>query len=59
MVSFIATEKPFEVRDKNESLDTISKLHILRLIIVKNLRVNKIDYFFTRDLFSLKSLLAL
>ena len=59
MVSIIATGKSFEVKEKNESLDAIFKGHILRLKIVKNLRVQKIDYFSTRDLFSLKSLLAL
>ena len=59
MVSIIAIGKSFEVKEKNESLDAIFKGHILRLKIVKNLRVQKIDYFSTRDLFSLKSLLAL
>ena len=38
MVPFIVTGKSFEVRGNNESLDTIFKGHILRLIIVKNLR---------------------
>ena len=47
------------MRGNNESLDAIFKGHILRLLIVKDFRVNKIDYFFTRDLFSLKSLFAL
>ena len=39
MVSFIVIRKSFEVREKNESLDTNFKGHILRLKIVKNLRV--------------------
>ena len=59
MVSFIAIGKSFEIRGNNESLDTIFKGHILELFIMKDFRVKKIDYFFTRDLFSLKSLLAL
>ena len=52
MVSFIVIGKSFEVRENNESLDTIFKDHILRLIIMKNFGVTKIVYFFTRDLFS-------
>ena len=44
MVSFIVIEKSFEVRGNNESLDTIFKGHIIRLLIVKNFRVKKIDY---------------
>ena len=62
MVLFIVTvvtEKFFEVRRNNESLDTFFRGHILRLIILKNFRVKEINYFFTRDLFFLKSLVAL
>ena len=59
MVSLIVIGKSFEVKGNNESLDTIFKGHILRLLIVKDFRVKKIDYFFTRDLFSVKPLLAL
>ena len=59
MVLFIIIGIFFEVRGNNESLDTIFKGHIVWLIIVKKIRLKKIDYFFTRDLFSLKSLLAL
>ena len=66
MVSFIVIRKSFEVRENNESLDTIFKGHVLQLRVTKNFRVKKIAYFFTRDLFSftflqetLKSFLAL
>ena len=40
MVSFIVIEISFEVRGNNKSLDTIFKVHNLRLIIVKKLRIH-------------------
>ena len=39
MVPFIVIRKSAEVRRNNESLDTIFKGHILRLIIANNVRL--------------------